>query len=199
MAPRIINPIARAYLLINTMARMGDRSDADPLRLRWVDPGSPIFDCLPDEPQLPPNGQVLGGVWDIDTPRFKDRPVPRSIKAHFSDGTPWAETQLADHIEEQLSQFFDAWSYRENTFDRRCEEMEALYDRMKTEGYRTQADLAMGERTGPGPPAAPQFGEITVDIGPNGELGWRGNGQHRLAIARLLPIEQVSVLVAVDI
>lgn len=174
----------------------GRRTDAAPLALRWIDPDRPIYDALPPVPERPPIGRVESGDWDRIDDRFAERAVPRAIRLRYRNGRDWVETPLPAHVRAQCERFGDAWGHVDGTVERRCREIEALYEAMNVEGYRTQADLAARGDGGPGPPPIPTLGEITVDVGRDGRLCWRGNGQHRLAIARVLGIERVPVLVA---
>ena len=174
----------------------GRRTDAAPLALRWVDPDRPVYDALPPVPERPPIGNVEGGDWDQIDDRFDERAVPRAIDLRFREGCAWDETLLPEHVRDQVARFGDAWGHVENAVERRCQEIEALYEAIRADGYRTQAELAVSGEPGPGPPPVPTLGEITVDVGRDGRLCWRRNGQHRLAIARVLGIDRVPVLVA---
>lgn len=176
----------------------GGRTDASPLTLRWIDPDRTVYDALPERPEWPPVGCVVGGDWDLIEDRFEKRHVPRAIRQRFVEGREWTETPLPDHVHDQVDRFGDAWGYAEDAVSHRCGEVEALYRAMQAQGYLTQNELAARARedAGPGPPPVPALGEITVDIGRRGHLCWRGNGQHRLAIARVLGIDRVPVLIA---
>lgn len=176
----------------------GGRTDASPLALRWIDPHRTVYDALPETPARPPVGCVEGGGWDLIEDRFEERSIPRAIRRRFLEGCEWAETSLPDHVRDQVDRFGDAWGYVDDAVNRRCRAVEALYEAMQAEGYLTQAELATRTRedAGPGPPPVPVLGEITVDVGRHGHLCWRGNGQHRLAIARVLDLDRVPVLVA---
>ena len=176
--------------------RPGRRTDVDPLALRWIDPARPLADALPPAPERPPIGRVEGGDWDLVDDRFAGRPVPRAIELRFREGKPWEETPLSDHVRDQVERFGDAWGHVEAAVERRSREIEALYEAIRADGFRTQAELAVRGDGGPGPPPIPTLGEITVDVGRDGRLCWRRNGQHRLAIARVLGVDRVPVLVA---
>lgn len=174
----------------------GRRTDAAPLSLRWIDPDRPIYDTLPPTPERPPIGRIEGGDWDQTDDRFEERAVPRAIEMRFREEKSWEETPLSEHVRGQVERFGDAWGHVENAVEQRCREIEALYDAIRVDGYRTQAELAARGEGGPGAPPVPTLGEITVDIGRDGRLCWRRNGQHRLAIARVLGVDRVPVLVA---
>lgn len=174
----------------------GTRTDATPLSLRWIDPKRPLRDTLPESPELPPVGRVEGGDWDRVEDRFADRAVPRAIRQRFLEGRAWDETPLPAHVAGQVRRFGDAWGHVDDAVDTRRRAIEALYESIREEGYLTQAEVVERGVGGPGPPPVPVLGEITVDVGRTGQLCWRGYGQHRLAIARVLGVERVPVLVA---
>ncbi len=186
--------VLRVYHRLRRAGQPAKYTDADPFSLRWVDPATiqrSILETAPDRPQW---GRVQGGDWDRRWEPFGERPVPRAIVEHFEDGRPWRKTPLYDHFADQLRRFNSAWDYTSmEAFDRRCEEIEALYRSIREHGYRSQRELAALEdaattRVSP-------FDEIAVDVGRDGEFLWRSYGQHRLAIAKLLEIESVPVVV----
>lgn len=194
---RLWNLVLAGYAVGMSKLGSGSATDASPLALRWINPNRPIYDALPKSPEWPPVGCVVGGDWDLIDARFEQRPVPRAIRQHYQQGRAWTETPLPEHVREQVDQFGDAWGYVADAVPHRCHAIETLYESMQREGYLTQAALAAQSKgSNAQPPPVPVLGEITVDIGRHGQLCWRGNGQHRLAIARLLDIEQVPVLVA---
>ncbi len=173
--------------------RPGRYIDADPFSLRWIDPASIEDEVLPDRPERPPWGRVEAGRWDSEARPFEDRPVVRALTARFDGGRAWEETCLREHFVDQIDRFGEAWSHESGDgFERRCAAIDALYESMAGEGYLTQRTLA---RRGDGD-AVPVLNEITVDVGRDGAFLWRGQGQHRLALSRLLGIEHVPVLVA---
>lgn len=191
---RLWDGILAGYAATISRFGPGGRTDAEPLTLRWIDPTHPIYDGLPETPEWPPVGCVIGGEWDQIDDRFQDRPLPKAISQHFLDNREWAETPLPEHVREQVARFGDAWGYVDDAVARRCRAIEALYESMQAAGYLTQATLA-DRGLSSTPPPVPVLGEITVDIGRRGQLCWRGNGQHRLAIARVLDIDAVPVLI----
>lgn len=174
----------------------GKWTDAAPFALRWIDPDQPVYDALPPVPERPPIGRVEGGDWDQINDRFEDRAVPQAIDLHFRHDCAWDETPLPDHVRDQIARFGDAWGHVDDAVEHRCRSIEALYDTIRVDGYRTQAELAARGESGPGAPPIPTLGEITIDVGRDGRLCWRRYGQHRLAIARVLGVDRVPILVA---
>ncbi len=147
---------------------------------------------LETAPRTPQWGRTVGGDWDGDWEPFDDRAVPRGIVQRYREGRDWRDTALFDAFREQLSRFGNAWGYTSmDGFDRRCREINRLYESLREHGYRRQEAIH-----GPsGYATAARLDEITVDVGRAGRLYWRAYGQHRLALAELLGIDAVPVLV----
>lgn len=168
-------------------------TDADPFALRWVDPTLIERSVLESAPSVGQWGRVIGGDWDREWEPFDERDVPRGIVQRYREGRPWEETALVDGFVEQLERFGTAWGYTSMAgFDRRCAEVDHLYESIREHGYRRQESLppdAGFDRGGS------RLDEITVDVGRKGRFYWRGYGQHRLAIAKVLELESVPVLV----
>lgn len=170
-------------------AAPGRRTDADPFTLRWVSPDRIQQSVLESAPKRPQWGRVAAGEWDREHHRepFADRPGPVAIRERFRDGASWAATPLYDHFHDQIERFGNAWGYRTPAgFAARCVEIERLHRSMRRHGYRDGREIDG---------AVPILDEIGVDMARDGTLLWRGYGQHRLALARLLGIERVPVLV----
>ncbi|AFZ74422.1 hypothetical protein [Natronobacterium gregoryi] len=167
-------------------------TDADPLCVVEVDPHRIERSILETAPTYPQWGRVEGGDWDRRWEPFDDRLVPQAMRQRFVDGQPWRETLLLEAYREQLERFGNAWEHTSiDGFDRRCRAIERLYTSIRTDGYKRQTELRQWSGR---EPIATRVDEINVDIARDGTLYWRGYGQHRLAIAKLLDLESVPVL-----
>ncbi|VTT88048.1 hypothetical protein DM2_1382 [Halorubrum sp. DM2] len=147
---------------------------------------------------------VVGGDWDrryrspsstypsttalgFEAPtlaRFENYTLFRSIRAHFTEGTPWRETDIYR---------YRAGRPRYGTGAEVLEDLRAtddLYEAVERDGYRRQS--ALGE-DGPGD-APPAFDEVRVDIGRDGAVIF-DDGRHRLSVAKLLDLPQIPVRV----
>jgi len=167
-------------------------TDSDPFAIVWVDPDSinrSVLEWIPKHPQW---GRVVGGDWDQRWEPFGQRPVYQGLCERYEEGKPWAQTALFDAFTDQLRRFGNAWGYYSIAgFEARCQEIDRLYESIRTHGYRTQVELAE-EKT---PRLAHVYGEINVDIGRDGTFYWRTYGQHRLAIAKILDLDHVPVVI----
>lgn len=168
-------------------------TDADPLAIRLVDPASIERSILEHSPDRPQFGRICGGSWDQRYDEFDQSPVFRAVFQHFERGRPWRDTPLYAYFISQLRRFGNAWGYTSvEGFDERCAELERLYESLQEHGYRRQDELSSGDWQHP--PVA-LFDEINVDIGHDGQFLWRAYGQHRLAMAKILGIDEIPVLV----
>lgn len=195
LARRLSNKTFRRYHQFRAHLVARRYTDANPLSLITIDPRRIEQSIIETAPAYPQWGRVQGGDWDRQSEPFDERPVPRAIAAHYTNGRPWRETPLYDHFAELLTRYGDAWGYSSMAgFDRRCAEIERLYESIRNHGYRTRthAPTTTAETR---LPLALLIDEINVDIGRDGTPLWRSHGQHRLAIAKLLDIDAVPVFV----
>lgn len=149
--------------------------------------------------------RTLGGGW-----KSANRHITRSLHGRFVADGDWDELARPFEPLESMVQLFeegrnpaDTDEYqqyvrkirsRDFTWTRgmtSVEEVDAYFDRLvalhndvRTNGYRTQAELG-NDRSD----------EIRVCIGRDGDLLVFGGGTHRLSIVRLLDVESVPVLV----
>ncbi|MEF8814026.1 MAG: hypothetical protein V5A55_09440 [Halovenus sp.] len=186
-------PLSAVAALIAATRRVApDRvTDANPFRVVRVDPRTVERSILESAPKRPQWGRVQGGDWDRQGEPFAERPVPAAVRQHFVEGVAWERTPLRAHFRAQLERFGNAWGHTSMAgYGTYRDGIEQLYDTIASRGYRSQRELA--DAGDPG--AVPVLDEINADIGRDGRLLWRGYGQHRLAIARVLDVEAVPVL-----
>ena len=196
--------------------RAAVRYDApiDPERLHEVDPGRIdrtvswtriSADRKRDEhprfrrPKYLLAGRVFGGDWDETADSFADSTIYGSFRRHFREGIPWEETAFYRETLDAISAGATPWDCdSESDLRRRCERLDAIYERMATEGYRTQDELHEA-----GDPTTSSYrlfrvvwGEVAVNVGRDGEFVFQ-DGRNRLSMARLLGLDTVPVVVLV--
>lgn len=186
-----------------------------PYEIVRVDPDRIRHCTLPSlmgQLDLSPYGShVVGGDWDrrerhddvwytraFDPPviaAFADHELYRSMRAHFLDGVPWEETEWYRWI---LSNQGTVGQYAtKEMMDDRLDAVDSLYESVRSEGYKTQGELERAEN----PPLGgstfpcPEHHEIDVNVGRDGELFFNFNGRHRLAISKILELEEIPVRV----
>ena len=182
------------YLKAHAMRPTVEFSEHDPFEIHWVDPETITHVSDNTLPVL--LSRVKGGSWDKETALFSESPVYRSIERWYYEGAPWKETPLYDKFKRTV-RTEKAWGYKSvEDFARRTREIEQLIESIQSDGYKMQAVLICEGDSDSNDPVPPLLNEVTIDIGRDGEPLWRAFGQHRLAIAKLLDIDEVPVLVA---
>lgn len=127
---------------------------------------------------------IMDGDWDLVTRDAISQKV-RGIEQHYTEGVPWRETLLFKYYEKRFEnellilrcKSMDELEEKYNTV------INELYENIKNEGYRLLN------------PENPDIDIIYVYIGRDGEILFSGNGNHRLAIARILGIDKIPVTV----
>ena len=182
------------YLKLHGLRPSVEFSNHDPFKIHWVDPDEITHTSENTRPVL--WSTVKGGSWDCNTKRVADSPIFRSLEQHYFENIPWKKTPLYDEFRRTL-RVEKAWGYRSiDQFEERTRDIENLVERIRKDGYKTQAEVIAESGSDSNDPVPPLLNEITVDIGRDGELLWRDFGQHRLSIAKLFDIDEVPVLVA---
>jgi len=164
------------------------------VELLWVDPQQIVrWTHEPPQEVLSDDGpHVLGGDWDQRGIPFEETRLFRAMHARFELRKEWEDTPYWDELE-RIESGIEAYGCRtEKEFREHLAYVDELHGWIAEYGYLTHAELC--------PPHGVRD-EITVGIGRDGELiafshGHLG-GRHRLAIARLLGLEQVPVRVLV--
>ncbi len=175
----------------------------DPLRNLWVDPAV-ITTYIPMERAdylriRAAVALVVDGDWDLAVTPLAEHFVYASVRAHFERGVPWSETELYDYAMKGLGD--GQLPYHGCTtleaVERRLEELERLFERVRSDGYRSQVELAREPDDHPlqrRQARPPELDEIVVCIGRDGDVIFV-DGVHRLAIARAAGVPSVPVTV----
>lgn len=174
----------------------------DPFELLTVDPGS-IRLYQKASSRIQKYGysisEVRNGDWDEYVGDFREHDYYRSLDAHFNDGVPWNRTEWVQRVFDEIDSGLEIRNCTTHEeFLEHCSEIDDLYDRIRTEGYKSQHELL---RETPDSKFnrrwayyCPNLHEIVVNIGREGQFifqdGWR-----RFAIADLLDVVTVPVRV----
>jgi hypothetical protein len=190
------------YIRAEIESKLQPRSNSHPLKLYAIDPND-IEVALQKEAlnnftwRLSP---ALDGEWDTKVEGINNYDLIYSLKNHFNEGLEWKETDLYSRAISCIDGS-KRWIGRPNLSDRRdlrqyLKRIDGLYRKIKSEGYRTQRELAREENQYFWvSDSAYETHEITVHLGRNGELIFE-DGWHRFAIARALGLERIPVRVA---
>lgn len=144
-------------------------------------------------------GRVFGGEWDTIEDRVTDSTIYQSFQCHFEHGVPWERTAFYEETLAAIDAGEYPWDCRSRSdLDRRCRQLDRIYERIETEGYKTQNELH--ERGDP--TTSPHriyrviWSEVGVHVGRDGEFVFQ-DGRNRLAMARLLDLDSIPVVILV--
>lgn len=176
-------------------------SDANPIRPRWINPDEIRREQCSDVSRE--FGVVLDGDWDARHYPFEENVWFASLQDRYRDGTAWSETAVYRELRSEIERggTVKGCSTLEE-FDRYLEYLDEVYRRISEHGYESQLALRSarpgdtGETYGVAPPH-PALNEVGVNIHRDGTLARAGAGQHRLAIAKIVGIEQIPATVRV--
>lgn len=137
-------------------------------------------------------GCVVGGEWDKKTEPFADSFYYQSLKRHFIDGVPWSETELyRSAIDRNSGNYYHGCETIDDVQER-MEYLDSVYKSIKEDGYLSQRKLRQFEDEPSSTP--PELSEIRINIDRHGEPVF-DDGRHRLAMAKLLDVEEIPVIV----
>jgi hypothetical protein len=146
------------------------------------------------------NGRGCGWIFDGDWDRVDKRDIDaylrdyiysRTVLQLFADGLPFQETdQYREMVRVISAGDYSNWKARgcrnEADIERYFQCMKEIFEAIRTQGYKSQAEL--GSRR--------WFDEIKVFIDREGEIHkLQGAGHHRLAMARVLRVSRIPVIV----
>ena len=135
------------------------------------------------------SGAILSSDWDLYKKPYKFDRVYSGLYQHYEQGDPLEETEYM-------------WQYRlrgiireDDTYlNRQIDNKKSLYEKIKEHGFKTQYELE--EKEG-GAPVFARPWPISINIGREGELIFNNTAHNRLAMSKLLNIDEIPVLVVV--
>ncbi len=154
----------------------------DPEKIIWIDPADVRRKVDEAEAFAGPIliGSVKGGDWDVNAYSLDDNVKAEAIRLHFDEGVPWEATPLFARYEKQLLRqgracggyrsLGEIAAYYTTHFD-------PLFEELRTNGFD------------------PHKGTLELHIGRDGELMGTYDGNHRLAMAKVLGIRQAPARV----
>ena len=174
----------------------------DPYRIAWVDADRIEYVAEPTRiPRFRCAGAVVDGDWDRTGVRFTDLDVYRAFEMRFEEGREWSETPFFDRVLDEIRAGEEPWGCDSRAaLEDRCARLDRLYETIATEGFRTQPELMAEEADDPiGSRRRSEIcrrinDEIAIDVARDGELLF-ADGRNRLAIAKLLGVEEIPVLI----
>jgi len=183
-------------------------------KLIWVDPDSINYQIIPPLSKkygvsslstniLPGDWDtepVTGDIWyhvnqfseaeNLKTVKFNNYGLFRAIKNHFKNGVPWEDTLWYNYVLENSGNHLGRQYQSTDALRNQLHMIETIHDSISDQGYMSQREL--GNRW-----PYPEYDEIMVNIGRNGEIYKGPSGRHRLCIAKISDIDLIPVRVHV--
>lgn len=145
-------------------------------------------------------GEVRAGDWDQSERTLEDLIKYRSVVDRFQNGTPWEETDIYREALERIENGETYWNGCRTVDDleRRVDHVELLYETIRESGFKSQSNLH-GESV-KSIALSGSFDrsktDVAVAIGRDGEFLFV-DGNHRLAIAHVLSVDEIPVRIVV--
>lgn len=190
------------YERAKTLMSCSNQSDADPLKVIWVDPNS-IKNCTaPVETGPNPShldhidtfhghyhfGDVRDGGWDKQSDQFTQLFVYQGINSRIKENKDWEDTHFYQNHKKRIQNGkVSMGCHNIEDLEEKYAKFDHIIEGIRKNGYLTQQDLDNGS----------PYDEIVVNIGRDGQLLFNGGGRHRLSVAKILNIDEIPVLVRV--
>ena len=170
------------------------RNKFDNDRMHWLDPERIQYCSLKEFNPYQYKGEIIGGGWDRLEKKFEDLDVYIAFKERFINGKDWVDTIFYRQVLDEVTDGKFLWGCRNKSeLDRRCKNLDSLYQNIKNRGYKSQSEI-LSEKNIHDPMKIED--EITVNVGREGDLLFN-NSAHRFSIAKLLGIQKVPVRITV--
>lgn len=190
------------YYYLNYLYKRSHRSyrTAEPFTVVSVDPQRIHYRAPRDIDRWKHVGEVRGGDWDCSNRTLEDGSKYRSVVDRFEHGTPWEETDIYQAALERIENGGTHWNGCRTVDDlkRRVDHVERLYETIRESGFKSQSEIH-----GKSVRSILLSGsfdrsktDIAVAIGRDGEILFI-DGNHRLAIAHILKLDEIPVRVVV--
>lgn len=137
------------------------------------------------------HARIQSGDWDLEPNPVEILDSYIALRKRMVDNVPWPETRFYQRILGEIQSGIPKWGCRSQAdLDRRMERYEALYEEIRDQGYRSQAELAgrAGVRSLP-------WDEVSFCIGRHGDLLF-SDGRHRFSIALLVQLDSIPAQVS---
>ena len=163
-----------------TLGRGSFNAMADPAKIILISPQEIVHKLTYDLDIY--FGDIIGGDWDLERRAdLENSPKHRSIYERFVLDLPWGETELSDVFVALLRSGKRISGHEiASRLGRYHDQVEALFASMKRDGFIIPRD---------------KFGRPVrlphVHIGRHGEYLFGNNGNHRLAIAKVLGLKHI--------
>lgn len=207
--PSLTAPILQVWSLyvllyiraLGVMNALTYDAEINPFELYDIDPDAIRYKASPyQKAKFKYAGRVHGGDWDLNDELFEETDLYRSFEEHFERGVDWEETPFFQRVVDEIEEGQTRWDCSTRAeFAERCAALDELYERIKTDGYKTQAELLdenidepIQKKNRVSRVQRFVYDEMTVSVGRDGDLMFT-DGRDRLALVKLLDLDTVPV------
>ena len=195
--------IAKRFWLVNWKISLKIKSimqSIDLGKVYWINPKKIEYSLDENWHYLPKNFTCADNDkknvhnWDLpgNLIKFEERQSYEGYYQHFIEGKKWTETKFYQSVLDQMESGKFKWGCSsEEEFIKRCRQLDELYKDIENNGLKTQKILGNGEKL-KHRGIREVRDEISIAIGRDGDL-IHYDGQNRLAIAKILNLNQVPV------
>jgi len=143
-------------------------------------------------------GTIKAGNWDTFSYRFDTLTIYQAIVDRINKNTPWRQSEFFDECMRDIKNGRVLWGcHNDIQLDGRLNFVDKIIENMTENGYCSGADVCLPGEDGTVLAKHPEFSdEVTINIGRSGDFFFQ-DGRHRLAIAKALKIEKISVKILV--
>ncbi len=190
------------YYYLNYLYKRSRRSyrTAEPFTVINIDPQRIRYRAPSDIDRWEHVGEVRGGDWDCSNRTLEDGSKYRSVVDRLQNDTPWQDTDIYREALRRIENGETHWNGCRTIDDleRRVNHIETLYEAIRESGFKSQSELH--SKSVRSILLSGSFDrsktDIAVAIGRCGELLFV-DGNHRLAIAHILELDEIPVRVVV--
>jgi len=177
---------------------------ADPFKIIHVNPDMIEYVTKrgpnPGRFQFEDLGLIRGGKWDRSNERFRNILVVQALYERFNEEKSWENNKCLQKIKSDKTTKHGRWQANTDTeLQQQCETIDQLYSSINKNGYLSKAKLVeqglSKKNMYTGTDQLKRYNEVAVDIGRNGQFLFV-DGRHRLAIAKILGIDEIPVRVS---
>lgn len=137
-------------------------------------------------------GVILPGDWDLYKKPYEFDLVYKAVKRYCT------EDESLDSSEYMYDRFLqEIVQDKDGHVEERKEVIQTLHENMIEDGFLTQYELGEKRDGEPVYTESTTGWEIVVNIGRNGEIIFNNSAHHRLAMSKLLDIDEIPVIVVV--
>lgn len=136
-----------------------------------------------------PWGAVQAGDWDKQHMPIEKMAIFQGCYERFCEDVSWENTSFFEAHQQRINQDISTMGYNSiKELRKHTERVDQLYQSIKYDGYQSQKDL--GRKLSP-------HKEIIVNLDRRGNFVFNGQGRHRLAIAKILDLDEIVVSILV--